>query len=88
MLSIKGLAVVGAVLWGGGFFLVALGNLIFPDYGSSLLNLGASIYPGYHGPDGVGSVVVAALYATVDGAVAGAIAAWVYNKATAGEIRT
>jgi hypothetical protein len=42
------------------------------------------VYPGYHGPGGFGSVIVATLYAAVDGAVCGAIVAWLYNFLAAG----
>ena len=41
--------------------------------------LGASIYPGYHGPAGFGSVIVVTLYALLDGLVCGALFAWLYN---------
>jgi CBS domain-containing protein len=39
----------------------------------------ASIYPGYHPGTGMGSVATGTLYALVDGAVGGAILAWLYN---------
>ena len=78
-LNIRALAIVGAILMGGGFFLVGLANLMFPGYGGALLEFGASVYPGYHGPGGIGSVIVVTLYAAVDGAVCGAIVAWLYN---------
>ncbi len=81
-LDLKALAIAGAVLWGGGFLLVALGNLMFTDYGAAALAFGASIYPGYNGPDGIGSVIVVGLYAAVDGAVAAAIFGWLYNAVT------
>ncbi|UCG88108.1 MAG: hypothetical protein JSW71_06075 [Gemmatimonadota bacterium] len=78
-LNIKALAVVGAVLMGACLLLVGIANLIFPSYGVAFLDLMASLYPGYHGPDGFGSVIVGTLYAAVDGAVCGAILAWLYN---------
>jgi hypothetical protein len=78
-LNMRALAIVGAILCGGAFFLVGLTNLIFPSYGVGFLELGASVYPGYHGPGGFGSVIVATMYAAIDGAVCGAILAWLYN---------
>ncbi len=78
-LSIKALAITGAVFMGGSFLLVGILNVIFPAYGVGLLELGASIYPGYHGADGFGSVIVVTLYGLLDGAVAGTILAWLYN---------
>jgi hypothetical protein len=83
-LSIKALAVAGAVLWGGCFLLTGIANLAFPSYGVAFLELGASLYPGYAGPVGFGSVIVVTLYALLDGAVAGAVFAWVYNFARGG----
>lgn len=83
-LNIRALAITGAILWGGAYLLVGLANLIFPSYGVGFLELGASVYPGYHGPSGFGSVLVVTLYALVDGAVCGALAAWLYNFFAAG----
>lgn len=79
MLQVKALAAAGAALLGGGMFLVALGHLIFPGYGSAMLEVMASVYPGYGGPDGVVSAVVVGLYAALDGAVGGAVLGLVYN---------
>jgi len=77
--NVKALAIVGAILGGGMFLLVGLAHLMFPSYGGALLEFGASIYPGYRGPTGFGSVIVVTMYAVVDGAVCGAIVAWLYN---------
>jgi hypothetical protein len=84
-LSVKGLATAVALLTGGCFLLVGLFELTFPGYGGAFLDLGASIYPGYHGPDGIGSVIVVTLYGLVDGAIGGAVVAWLYNWATRGK---
>lgn len=78
-LSVKGLTAAAVIAWGGCFFLVALANLIWPTYGESWLQLGQSIYPGYT-PGGFGSVIVVTLYALLDGAVAGAVFGWLYNR--------
>lgn len=78
-LNIKALAMTAAITWGGCFLLVALANLVWPSYGGAWLRLGESIYPGYAGPTGFGSVIVVTLYAFLDGAVAGAVFGWLYN---------
>ena len=44
-LSLKGLAIAGAVVWGGGILVVGLANLIWEGYGVAFLELVASIYP-------------------------------------------
>jgi hypothetical protein len=77
--NVKALAIVCAILMGACLLLMGILNLIFPSYGVAFLNFMASVYPGYHGPGGFGSVIVATLYAIVDGAVCGAIFAWLYN---------
>ena len=77
-LSVKGLALGFGLLWGGMLFLIGLFNLGW-NYGDQLLMLADSIYPGYHYGGGFGSVVVGTLYGFVDGAVGGAILAWLYN---------
>jgi len=78
-LDIKALALSGGIVWGAAILLTALANLIWPDYGRAFLELAASIYPGYRPGAGIGSVFTGALYGLVDGAVCGAIIAWLYN---------
>ncbi len=82
--SIKGLALTVGILWGASCFLTGLANLIWPSYGDAFLTMVASVYPGYGGPGGFGSVIVVTLYALVDGAVAGTVFAWLYNKLAGG----
>ena len=79
--SVKGLAVAGGIGWGGSVLLVGLLNLVWPSYGVAFLDLASSIYPGYESMSGFGGVIVGTLYALVDGAIAGAIFAWLYNLA-------
>lgn len=79
-LCVRSLALASALLWGGLFLLVAVLNQLTGDYGAHLLDFGASIYPGYHGAAGFGSVVLVTLYALIDGAIAGAVLAWLYNR--------
>lgn len=84
-LSTKGLAWATALLWGGAVLLVGIVNLVVPSYGVAFLDWNASFYPGYDGPGGFGSVLVATLYGLVDGAVCGWLLAWLYNAFSAGE---
>jgi len=80
-LNIKALAIAGAILFGGCYLIVGLANLIWESYGVAVLQLAASVYPGYDGPNGIWSVIVVTLWALVDGAVVGAILGWCYNWA-------
>lgn len=84
-LNVKALAITGGILWGACCLIVGLLNLIVPSYGVALLEMAGSIYPGYDGPGGFGSVIVLTLYAVVDGAVCGAILAWLYNVVARGK---
>lgn len=77
--SLKGLALASGILWGGCILLVGLGNLIWPEYGTALLDLARSVYPGYAQTTGFWGVIVGTGYAFVDGALAGLIFAWLYN---------
>lgn len=78
-LSIKAVSCAVAVFGGLGFLFVALCNLIWPSYGQGFLEICSSIYPGYHATRTLAGVVVGTLYALLDGAVDGAILAWLYN---------
>jgi hypothetical protein len=44
----------------------------------------ASVYPGYSGERHVQQVLIGTGYALVDGGVAGALMAWLYNRLSAG----
>lgn len=83
-LSSTALACALGLIWGGGIFVVGLAHLVWPAYGGAFLDLAASIYPGYH-VGGFGEVVVGTAYGLVDGAVGGAIVAWVYNRVSASQ---
>ena len=83
-LDVKALTVTVAILAGSALLLIGLGNLGIDGYGAAALDVAASIYPGYHGPGGIGSVVVVTLYATLDGAILGALLAWLYNRLSRG----
>jgi len=73
------LAFTAAIFWGGAVLLVGIANLIFHSYAANFMSLVASIYPGYHYPSGFGGVIVATLYAILDGLVCGFLFALVYN---------
>jgi hypothetical protein len=52
---------------------------VWPTYGVAFLELMDGLYPGY-APGGFGSVIMGSLYALVDGAIGGAVFAWLYNR--------
>ena len=79
-LSIRGLALASAILWGAAMLGMGLANLIWANYGQQFLQMMASAYPGYHATRSVLEVIVGTLYGAVDGFIAGAIFAWLYNQ--------
>lgn len=78
-LHITAMSFTVGVIWGAAIFLVAVANLIWPNYGQAFLELTSSIYPGYHLNSSFGSVIIGTLYGIVDGAIGGAVFAWLYN---------
>jgi len=78
--SVKGLAIASAILWGVAMLGMGLANLIWANYGQQFLQTMASAYPGYHASRSVAEVIVGTLYGAVDGFIAGAIFAWLYNQ--------
>ena len=78
-LNIKGLAITCAIFWGGSILVVGGLNTVWTGFGGAFLEVVASIYPGYSGEPGFGQVIIGTLYATADGAIGGAIFAWLYN---------
>ncbi|MDP6559574.1 MAG: hypothetical protein QF619_05565 [Candidatus Binatia bacterium] len=79
-LSVKSLAATLAILGGIGFLFVAALNLVWPPYGKELLGVISSVYPGYTAVGNLENVIVGTLYAIVDGAIGGALLAWLYNQ--------
>jgi hypothetical protein len=78
-LSVRSLAIVSALLWGGGILFVGLVNLAAPSYGTAFLQCVSSIYPGFHDSRNLLDVLVGTGYALLDGAVGGALFGWLYN---------
>lgn len=76
----KSLAFALGVVWGAAILLTGVAHEVWPPYGGSFLDLAASIYPGFH-VGGFGQVIVGTLYGSLDGALGGAILAWLYNAA-------
>ncbi len=74
-LSIKGLALGMGTLWGL-YVLIAGWGSIF-GWGTSFVSLFSNLYIGY-GPSFLGGII-GAIWGFIDGAVAGAIIAYVYN---------
>jgi len=79
-LSLKGLALTTGLLWAGAVLTVGAGYVLTGSYGRAFLDLCASIYPGYHVAQSWGSVIVGTLYGLCDGAIGGAVFAWLYNR--------
>jgi len=80
-LDIKAMALALGLTWGVlAMFLAGLGNLIWDGYGMAFLRVMASIYPGYDASGGFGDLIIGTLYGLADGAVAGAVIAWLYNR--------
>jgi len=78
--SIKALALTTGSLWALSVLLLGLINLMWPSYGTSAIGLLQSLYPGYAHTSGFVGVIVGTLYAGIDGAIAGAVFAWLYNR--------
>ncbi|OGA43210.1 MAG: hypothetical protein A3G25_07510 [Betaproteobacteria bacterium RIFCSPLOWO2_12_FULL_63_13] len=78
-LNVIALSLTSGLVWGGAILIVATANAIWPNYGRAFLELAAAIYPGYQPAASIGAIVTGTLYALVDGAIGGAVFAWLYN---------
>ena len=78
--DVKAMALTMALVWGAlGMFVTGLANLVSPGYGQAFLDVMASVYPGYTAEPGFGQAVIGGLYGALDGAIVGAVLAWLYN---------
>jgi membrane protease YdiL (CAAX protease family) len=84
--STRGLALVSGILWGVAMLGMGLANLIWSSYGQQFLQTMASVYPGYHATRSIAQVIVGTLYGFVDGLIAGAVFAWLYNQFVASSV--
>jgi hypothetical protein len=75
--DVKAMALAGALLWGFGLFLGTWWIILF-DGASGEPTLVGQIYRGY--TISPGGSIVGLLWALVDGAFAGALFAWLYNR--------
>lgn len=79
-LNVKAMALAVGLAWGIlGMFFLGLANMIWSGYGQGFLDLMASVYPGYDATGGIGQLMIGMLYGLVDGAIGGAVFAWLYN---------
>ena len=79
-INVKAAALTAGLVWGVlAMFVTGVGNLLVPGYGQALLDVMASVYPGYAATPTVGQVIIGTLYGLLDGAVVGAVFAWLYN---------
>lgn len=78
-LSLKGIAIAGAIVWGGAILLVGLINLSRPSYGLDVLQMTSSVYPWFRVSHNFSSVIIGTIDGLIDGAVAALIFAGLYN---------
>lgn len=80
-ISVKGLALAGAVFWGGYLFLLALLaglGVRFMWVSPELVELLRAVYPGY--VVGLVGAIIGLTYGLICGAVCGGLTAWLHNK--------
>jgi hypothetical protein len=78
-LNLKALSLTAGILWAFAIFLMGIANFIWPGYGNTFLQVIASVYPGYHVENSIGSIFIGTFYAFVDGFLGGLIFGWLYN---------
>ncbi len=77
--SLKGIALSSAILWGGAMLFVGLVHMAAPSYGGDFLRIMSSVYPGADTAPRLGRVLLGTLYGFVDGGVAGLLFGWLYG---------
>lgn len=83
-INIVAAALTVGLVWGVlGMLVTGVGNLLVPGYGQGLLDVMASVYPGYAATPTLGQVIIGTLYGMLDGAIVGTVFAWLYNTLAA-----
>jgi len=83
--SLKGITLSSAILWGGAILSVGIIHMAVPSYGSEFLRIMSSVYPGADTAPTLGRVLLGALYGFADGAAAGALFGLLYSSLAAGQ---
>ena len=78
-MNVTAFALAAGLFWGAAILIMSSANLVWPTYGRAFLEVVASMYPGFRPGAGVSSVVIATIYALVDGVASGAVFAWLHN---------
>ncbi|HTT63869.1 MAG TPA: hypothetical protein VMG35_18580 [Bryobacteraceae bacterium] len=78
-ISVKGMTVSAAILWGAAMLIVGLVHMAAPSYGADFLRAMSSVYPGADTAPTLARVLLGTLYGFVDGAIAGCIFALLYS---------
>lgn len=82
-LSVKGFALACGITFALAMLVGGIMAMMWPEWGARFMDLAGALYPGVEGV-AFGPVIVATLYALVDGAIFGAIFAWLYNRFAGG----
>lgn len=81
-LNVLALGLAAGIAWAVGLLGVALLNVAYPPYGKAVLDMAASMYPGYNATGASGDLLIGLIYALADGIVCGVILALLYNAFT------
>ena len=76
--------VLAAAITGGVAVAIAIGftgvlEMFFEGYGKPVLELFASVYPGYTASGGIGDLAIGCFWGAIDGMFGGCLLAWLYN---------
>lgn len=77
-IDVKKAAISAGLVWGSGIFFAGLLGAITGNFAGDFINAMGSLYMGYE-PTYVGSVI-GGIWALIDGGIAGALFAYIYNK--------
>jgi hypothetical protein len=84
-LSIPAAGLTAGLLGAASMLVVGTINWAMPAYGADFLRMMSSIYPGFHDSRTWLSVVIGTLYGFADGAIAGLVFAWIYDRIAGSE---
>lgn len=76
--DVRAAAIAAGLLWGGVMLLVGIISMV-NGYGEAFVHAMGSVYLGYQATPG--GVFIGTLWGLIDGAIAGALFAWLYNWA-------
>lgn len=76
-------AITGAIAVAGSIGFIGVIEMYSEGFGRPILEIFASVYPGYSASGGIGDLAIGCFWGSIDGMFSGGLLSWIYNYVSA-----